>query len=807
MTQSDMPAKFSIFPNLDGGMATRNTPLMREANAEQALKSSNLLNCEFFTGGSVKKRLGKSLANTSNLGGTVVWQNQTTNNSVVTMYTPTAGNINGWFQKVVAGSTANIYSVTYNIVNGVDPSQPGYITNIYAVILASSAGLPSTTVIATSNVIPQSAAIPFNATGTPTTFNFSTLPTLTNGTTYYFGLAFTLNTIPIGTWGLADKNPGTGADLYFSNNNLSSFYVFVANLDLVYSISSIPANSSTNGLYDYHIASSGVQWHMAAAGGKLYYDTGSNTWTSLNSGFGSATNNIWSFATLQNYLFSTDYSVSNPQVWNGIAVYTMNLGFQAAYTAARSATGGTVAAGTYQIMLVTTMTSGGFRASAVQTVTTTAATDKIACTGVIVSGTNGSDFGFDIGTTATQVWMTLAGGSTFYLLATGSVSVGNPLPNGTTSFNITAPPAGTENTLVLQYTQPQGYFTNQVATPKGKYLEVFQNMLAMAGDPSNPSRVWFSSLGQPQIWSTYGGILGNYLDFNVNDGESITGIKQWNGNLYVFKRHSVFIVQYTGVANSPFAQKRLASNFGTLSHWCVQDIGSNGLIFLSERGPVVCLGTYVIPVPSTADILDRFQVTLPSSYNTAVMYASTSAVNISKNQIWWSVSTNGQSLRNKTLVFDYEKQIFWENDVVSNVYANVLDTNLLQQVWSSDYNGYVFIQDSGADDNGTSINWNWSTPDMQLGDPFWFKQLLAVYVAGTVQTSGTLFCDIYAENQSTILQTISFDMTKADFKSGQRQAVNQTARMFRFNFRNSQLDVPVELDSIGLDWVQRNKDY
>ncbi len=426
-----------------------------------------------------------------------------------------------------------------------------------------------------------------------------------------------------------------------------------------------------------------------------------------------------------------------------------------------------------------------------------------------MNNTGSTDFGFDAGATCTQVFMTLAGGSTYYLLATGSSSVGNPLPNGTTAFNITAPPAGTEATLLGTFTKEQGYFTSQVTTPTCKFNQVFQNMVAMAGDAANPNRVWFSELSAPMIWSTRGGIEGNFIDLqdpSEGSGDVLNGLKVWNGSLYAFKRHSIYIIEYTGVATAPFNSRRLTGNIGALSHWSIKDT-MKGLVFLSERGPAICYGTFASIVPAAKAILNKFDPNDTGVYNLASMVYTTSGINSTKSQIHWGVSSTNATTRDITLVYDFENEVFWENDLSANYYSEVTDANFFPSIWSGDYSAQVFQNDNGTSDNGSAISFYFDTPLMALGLPFHWKQLTQIFIAGSVQSSGTLYVDIFLENSTSPTATYPYDMTQAQFKSGASNTSGLRAKMFRLRLRNSDLNVPVAIDSIMIGYEDRGSQY
>ena len=797
------PGKFEILGNLSGGLATRNAPLVVESNAEQALKCSALWNSDLFVGGAISKRNGKTLANTGQIIGQTPWASQTTANTTFTASGSQGNGLTYIVQGIVAPQTATLYSVTLQLAAALSGS---YYQALTGIVMSSSGGLPSGTIIGQSASLSNADSVYPSGT---VTFIFESPISVTAGTTYYFGISY-FSTYTGGQINIIGAyNSGTPPpNLLVYANNAGSGWTNSPGYQFYYSILSQSQNV-VNGLYNFNVSTTGEQNVMAASGGFLFYGplSGGTSWTQLASGLG--TSGTWSFATLTNYLFSTDYATNTPRVWNGTASYAMQLGFQAQASAAVVNSGGSIAPGTYYIMLVTTMSSGGYRAVVLPAQIVTTSSSSITLSSVVVSGTGANDFGFDIGSNATTIFMTnLDGTGTYYQLAAASISVAaNPIPNTTTSLTITACPTGSEATLLTAYTQLQQYFTDQVATPKAKYLCVWNNMLCMAGDPNNPTRVWFSQLDAPQIWSTYGGVLGNYVDVDINDGEYITGIAQWNGYLYIFKRHSVFIATFTGTATAPISVTQIPATMGTISHWTLHDIGRNGLFFLSEGGPYVAIGTYILPIPATGDILDRFNQLSSTSYNLGAMFGCSSALNPTKSQIWINVCSNGSSTYDQTLVFDYEHQVFWENDTVAVVYATVLDSNYFPHIWSSDYYGYVYQNDSGTNDNGQAINWYFTTPPLQLGDPFYFKQLLDVYVSGTVQSSGTLYVDVYLDNSSTAAQTLSFNMADARFKGGLHITCGQKARMFQLTFRNNQLNVPVEIDAIGLNWLQETNKY
>ncbi len=465
----------------------------------------------------------------------------------------------------------------------------------------------------------------------------------------------------------------------------------------------------------------------------------------------------------------------------------------------------------FSILQVTTLKSGGFRAAEFSMDTEAGNTSQIEFTNVKMNATtDGTEYGFDIPSQATTWYMSAAFDPTigavgiYYKIPTANMSTGNPATNATTAFNITTiANLTTSTTLLDDYGFEQGYFTDQADAPYSKYMEVFQNMLCATGDAANPSRVWISALNSPNIYSVRGGLDGNYLDFNPNDGDLVIGIKQWNGVLFVSKRKSFFAVEFTGVEGQPFYVRQLSSTLGALSHWSIKEVANKGLVFLSQRGPAICYGTIVQMLPSASNILDRFDPNNSSRYNLAAMAFTTAGINVNKSQVHWGVSSTSATTRDLTLVYDYEKDAWWENDVSANYYTEVTDGNYFPSIWSGDYSAQVFQHDSGTNDNGSAIDFYFETPNVSFGAPFYKKFVEQLFVAGTVQSSGTLSVDVFldfAASTSTPAITATFDMSDSKFKSGMSFNIGKKAAEVRFRVRQSTIDVPVQIDALGFTY-------
>ena len=460
-------------------------------------------------------------------------------------------------------------------------------------------------------------------------------------------------------------------------------------------------------------------------------------------------------------------------------------------------------------MPVTQLISGGLRAGTPLAVTV-GASGKINVTSVVMNGSGASDFGFNINALATTWYLANATNMVFYNIPAADISTSaNPMANSTTSFSISNY-STSANTLLDDWDLEQGYFTSQIPAPIASYMAVWQGFL-VCNDVNNPNYIWFSSLDSPNIWSTYGNIQGDYEEIDSNDGDIINGFFVNGGYLYAFKHKSTFMVQYTQNTAAPYYIRQISVDIGNLSHWSSKEINdqasysnigvsNTAIAFLSARGPAKIIGTMVTLLPASADITDRFNPTSPTVYNLAAMEFTTAGINVTKSQIFWGISTGSSATRNATLVYDYQNQAFWEDDVSANVYTEITDTNFFPSVWSGDYSANIWQHDQGLDDGGIAIPFNFFTPVVQLKEPFFAKRVEQIHIAGAVQTAGNLYVDVYLDFNPNISITIPFDMTNPQFKSGLAIPLGMTCSAIQLNLRQSDLDVPVQVDAIGFSY-------
>jgi hypothetical protein len=122
---------------------------------------------------------------------------------------------------------------------------------------------------------------------------------------------------------------------------------------------------------------------------------------------------------------------------------------------------------------------------------------------------------------------------------------------------------------------------NRSGVPIGGFSTWFHNFLFVAGNTSNPNRLYFSNLGDP---TTFTG--ANYVDINPGDSDSCTGMGMLQDELFFFKRNSIWSI--TGWSGTTFAATTVATEntnvrlfgYGCVAPGSIVSVG-NDIYFLS----------------------------------------------------------------------------------------------------------------------------------------------------------------------------------------------------------------------------------
>lgn len=243
------------------------------------------------------------------------------------------------------------------------------------------------------------------------------------------------------------------------------------------------------------------------------------------------------------------------------------------------------------------------------------------------------------------------------------------------------------------------------AGPKGKYIEVYKDSLFVAGDPANPSRMYYSGGGDQINNFTIGG-GGGFIDISKNDGQIITGLKIFKDSILVFKTDSIYQFSFTSSGLPQVTQ--VTNSIGAIAPRSIVAV-ENDVFFLSRRG-VFTIGNeagFAFDVLRTNELSARVRPTvqgIDSAYiqNASAIYATTSDHNL----YILSYTPAGSTTNSAAIVYDRERLAWYKwTNIQANCWTKFNDsTGTTHYLYGDDATGYVKEVFSGSSDFGSAIN-------------------------------------------------------------------------------------------------------
>lgn len=86
--------------------------------------------------------------------------------------------------------------------------------------------------------------------------------------------------------------------------------------------------------------------------------------------------------------------------------------------------------------------------------------------------------------------------------------------------------------------------SNVAGAPPGRTIAFYRNRIFIGGTEANPSRLWFSDLGNEDSWP-----VNNFIDVGLDDGEPIQDIAPLSDGLIIAKEGSLWFLSGTGPTN------------------------------------------------------------------------------------------------------------------------------------------------------------------------------------------------------------------------------------------------------------------
>lgn len=305
---------------------------------------------------------------------------------------------------------------------------------------------------------------------------------------------------------------------------------------------------------------------------------------------------------------------------------------------------------------------------------------------------------------------------------------------------------------------PEADFT---AGPKGKYVIAYKEKLVIANLENNPSRVVFSG-GGPNVDKFHWSKGGGYIDVNKDDGEVITGIRELDGKIIVWKERSVYQITLTynstlGIVE-PIVSK-ITGAIGSVSHETITQV-ENDAFFIGRRpGGSISLNALGYE-PNFAQVLRTSEISARvrpemETINTARLDEMWSIYYANK---YWLFYPYGSS-EIRCLVYDRERLAwlgpltFPNNPSCGEVFYDA-DGNE-NFVYGDGDDGYVTkVSDAYSNDKGTNFTWILETKRITPSkDIFKLGNLLKVFYHFR-NVIGTITINVYAEDKSGVTSSV-----------------------------------------------------
>jgi len=246
---------------------------------------------------------------------------------------------------------------------------------------------------------------------------------------------------------------------------------------------------------------------------------------------------------------------------------------------------------------------------------------------------------------------------------------------------------------------------NTTAGPTGSYISVYKDSLFIAGDPTYPSRLYYSGGGdQINNFSIDGG--GGLIDVAVNDGQSITGLIVFKDALIIFKTDSIYQFSFSSTGLPSLTQ--VTGSLGAIAPRSIIAV-ENDVFFLSRRG-VFSIGNeqgFAFDVLRTNELSARTRPTIQTIDPAYIQNASATYVTSSDFNLYiLSYTPAGSTTNSNAVVYDRERLGWYKwTNIKANCWNKYVDsTGVTHYLYGDDASGYVKEIFSGSNDFGVGIH-------------------------------------------------------------------------------------------------------
>ena len=266
-----------------------------------------------------------------------------------------------------------------------------------------------------------------------------------------------------------------------------------------------------------------------------------------------------------------------------------------------------------------------------------------------------------------------------------------------------------------------------------KRVTIFSERLIVAGQSNADSTVAYSTRLKPYDFT--GASAGT-----IDTGDVIVGIKVFRNSLVIFCKNSIY--ELTNLDSTPIL-KSVTKNIGCVDGNTIQEIGGD-LIFLAPDGLRTIAGTARIGDVELSSISRKILPLINTLLDNISSFTISSMVIRERSQYRLFYFQSGQASSAQkgiigTFKFDANgvPAFEWSETVGMEIKrcTSDLDVNNKEVQFGSNETGFVYQLDTGNNFDGSNINAQFQTPDMDYGDNGLRKSLYAV--KANIEPEGT----------------------------------------------------------------------
>ena len=341
---------------------------------------------------------------------------------------------------------------------------------------------------------------------------------------------------------------------------------------------------------------------------------------------------------------------------------------------------------------------------------------------------------------------------------------GSPTMTGVSKVRFTEINFGTPKVVLTDGINPAATYdgstytqiTDSNAPTDPKIGAEFQNHLFLAGDPAQPSNLFFSA---PTAETDFSPANGGGV---INVGFAIVAIKKFRNVLFIFGKNN--IKRLVGDNSANFVLESVTSNLGCLSTDSVIELGGD-LLFLAPDGIRPIGGTNKIGDVNLETLSKNIQSTIRNVIASEDLDALSSVIIRSKSQFRYMFSTSSSqgilgALR------EYKGNIGFEFAQTFGIECTCADSGYIEQeefVLHGSSSGKVFQQESGNAFDTSNILSIFKTPFVYMENP---EQRKTFYSASTYMS---------AEGNFTIALSVTYDYDNSDISTPDNLTLSTTS--------------------------------